>query len=292
MSSKQIIGHGNKGIFLNERLAVLTDECKSVHVRIDTYSKVGLVFHDSAAEPLKIFRKGFGIVSEIASRLTVQANAPDAQALEQTWHDDTSDAVHRIQYYSKACRPHSGTVDVFKCEDGINMFIGKIMAFNLAQFIHRGEVKITVVRKVQDCLPLCGGQELPFLIEKFQGVPLLRVMRSGYDNSSVSLCELDGKFRCRSRSETAFYYVNATADQSTADKLLDHLPAQAGLTADHHFIFLSVRPFPVFQAGTICISELYYVNGGKPLSGRAAYGSAYSGYGFYQCHGSGIIVIS
>ena len=61
------------------------------------------------------------------------------------------------------------------------------MLLHSSEFLHSGEVKVFFISTFEYHSTFGGIEEFTLLIEKFEGVPLFRVMGGREDDSSISL---------------------------------------------------------------------------------------------------------
>ena len=66
-------------------------------------------------------------------------------------------------------------------------------------------------------------KELTTSIKELESIPMTWVVRSSYDNTTISTCHSNGKLGCRSRSKTDIDNIIAHAHQRTANHILHHL---------------------------------------------------------------------
>ena len=283
---EQIVGHGHEGVFFDERLAVLADECEAVHVRVDADAQVGLLADDRLAQLDEVLRQRLGVVGEVARGLAVEGDAFHAEALQQARHDDAAHGVDGVEHHLEAGLADRFRVHGLQGQDGVDVLVGEVMLLDAAQLVHRGEVEVARFREVQDGLAFGRGEEFAVLVEQLEGVPLARVVAGGQDDAAVCAGEADGQLRGRGGGEAALHHVHAAGHEGAADELLDHRAAEARVAADDHLVALAaVRGgLAHLQARTVCIGELNDIDGGQGLAGGTADGAADAGNGFNQCH--------
>ena len=113
---------------------------------------------------------------EVAGRIAVQFNAFHAKSLEQARHDDSADRIDSIEHDCEMCIPHGLRVHCRKRHHCIEVLISKIFVNDSAEIIHIAKVKVLTVSTFQNRLTFCCRKELTFFIQKFQCIPLSRVV--------------------------------------------------------------------------------------------------------------------
>ena len=88
------------------------------------------------------------------------------------------------------------------------MSICKFLLLDYSEIIYCSKCKVFFLGTLENCRTFCRIKELTFLIEKLEGVPLLWIMRSSKDDTSISLLKNNGHLCSRSRSKTCLDYIN------------------------------------------------------------------------------------
>ena len=83
-------------------------------------------------------------------------------------------------------------IDRIKGEDSVQMLVRVVVFRDVSEIIDIGETEILRLREIKDSLTFGGGEELSFVVEKLQGVPLAWVVRGCEDDPSVGLGESHG----------------------------------------------------------------------------------------------------
>ena len=165
------------------------------------------------------------------------------------------------------------------------MFVCEIVFFNHSELLHGCKVKSLAISTFEYGCPFFCIEEFAFFIEKFEGVPLARVVGGGNDYASVSTGESHCHFGGRCGSKSSLHHIHSAGYEGAAYNVFHHLSAKAGILADHHLVAFSLCLGTSFaKFGAISVCEFYDVNGCQSISRGSSYGSAYSGNGFYQCH--------
>ena len=93
---KDVVGHGDEGVFLAEHGTVFADEGQAVNVGIYDDAEVEGAFAHAAHDALEILFEGLGIVGEVAVGLAVEYLVADAEGFKQSREDNAADAVDGI----------------------------------------------------------------------------------------------------------------------------------------------------------------------------------------------------
>ena len=285
-SAEQVVGHGDEGILLDERLSVLADERETVHIGVYAYSEIRAVLDHRLAQGSEVRGKRLRIMSELAAYLGVYGDAFHSEPFQQPRHYYGPDGVHGIQHYLEARRPYGIGVDRIEGEHRIDMFVGEVVVLHVSEAVHRGEVELSAFREIQNLLSLPCAEELSVASEQLEGVPLPGVMACGDDYPAVGSAHQHGELgRGRGRMAAA-YDIHPASCERAAYQLLHHFSAYARVPADDDAVAPAVRGhrLPRGKRGAVGVCELDYIYGSEAFPAGASYGSAYSGNRFYQCH--------
>ena len=96
-SAEQVVGHGDEGILLDERLSVLADERETVHIGIYAYSEIRAVLDHRLAQGREVRGKRLRVMCELAAYLGVYGDAFHSEPFQQPRHYYGSDGIHGIQ---------------------------------------------------------------------------------------------------------------------------------------------------------------------------------------------------
>ena len=147
------------------------------------------------------------------------------------------------------------------------MCISEVLLLDLSEVIHLCECEVLSLSACKHRCTLCRIKELTLLVEELEGVPLLRVMRSCKDDTSVSLFENHSHLCRRSRAESSLHNVNAASDQCSAHKVLDHVAGKTCVLTYNDLIALSRRLWSALaHLLAISVSELYNVKRRESLA--------------------------
>ena len=222
---------------------------------------------------------------ELAGRLTVHTYALDAHTLKKARHDDAADRIDRVKGNLEACSTDCIHIHSGKSKNCIKMSICKILFLDHAKVIDLSEVEIFSLCTCKNSCAFRCIEEFSLLIEKLQGVPLLRIMRRRKDDAAVRLFENHGHLCRRRRTESGFHYIDSARDQSTAHKMLDHITGKTRILAHNHLVTLAARlRTTLAHLLAICICKLHYIKWRKALARSASDRATNSGNRFYKCH--------
>lgn len=221
---KDVVGHGDEGVFLAEHSAVFADEGQAVNVGIYDDAEVEGAFTHAAHDALEILFEGLGIVGEVAVGLAVEYLVADAEGFKQSREDDAADAVDGIHADAELGLADGFAVNEAESKHALYMALVEGVVFDVAtQMIYVG---IFEGFGLSDAEHLVAGflvEELAFAVEQLQGVPLAGVVGGGDDDAAVGSAHADGKFGGRRGGESDVDYVVAVAHECAADYVLDHL---------------------------------------------------------------------
>ena len=108
-------------------------------------------------------------------------------------------------------------------KDGIYMHVREIFLCHMPDRVHIAEIEALIFSTGKYCSALFGIEKLPFFIEQFQRIPLLRVVGRSEYNAAIGLLEDDGHLCCRGRGISGLDYIYTAGQKSAADHLLHHL---------------------------------------------------------------------
>ena len=100
------------------------------------------------------------------------------------------------------CIPDGFSVYGRKCHYCIQVLVGEVLVGNGPELVHSAEIEIFSFCALQNSLALSRIEEFALLVEKFQCVPLSRVVRCRKDKSTIRARQNDGHFGGRRRCET------------------------------------------------------------------------------------------
>ena len=108
-------------------------------------------------------------------------------------------------------------------EDCIKMLVREISFLDISERIYIGECKVLLLSTLKDRSAFLSVKELSLLIKKLEGIPLLRIMGSCEDDTSVSIFKHYSHLCGRSRSKACLHNIDTACYEGTAHKLLYHI---------------------------------------------------------------------
>ena len=94
---QHVIGDGDKGIFLDEHLAVLHHYGQAVDIRVDNEAYIALVVFYNLRNLAEVFGYGLGVVGEVAGRIAVDFDyIVYTERAQQLWDDHSANRVDGI----------------------------------------------------------------------------------------------------------------------------------------------------------------------------------------------------
>ncbi len=103
------------------------------------------------------------------------------------------------------------------------MSVCEIFFSYIAKAIHISEVEVSLFCTREHIRAFCSGKEFAFFVKKFEGIPVLRIMRGGENKASVCVRENDAHFGSRGRSKSGLDHINSASHKRTADNVFHHL---------------------------------------------------------------------
>ena len=250
LEREHVIGHGHQGVLLPEERAVLADQGQTVHVRIHGDTQVGLLGSHAGAQVHKVRGQRLRIVCELPGRLAVESDALHSESLQQPGHHDAAHRVDRIQHHLEAVCADTLRIHQRMSQDSLHVRVGKVLLHVRAQRIHIAVREAFAVGYLNQFRTLGGIEELPVLIEQLEGIPLLGIVRSRQDDTSVGLLEDHGHLHSRSGGQTGVDHVYAAGSQGSADYLVHHGARDTGITSHHHLE--AAVTLAAVQHGAVC----------------------------------------
>ena len=153
---------------------------------------------------------------------------------------------------------------------------------NLSDIVNIGEIKLLIFGQSQHALTLGIVQKLAFFVQKFECVPLLGVVRSGDNDTAISLMRNDRHLRTRSSTEANVDNINAATQERTLDDVVYHLARDTRITANNDSQTFSV--ILLSHKTGISRRKLHNVNRGEVVALPAAYCTSNAGNRFDECH--------
>ena len=206
-------------------------------------------------------------MSELTCRIAVYANTLYTHTLEKAWHNDAAYRVHSVKGNLETCCTYSLYVNSRKLENRIKMCVCKILLLDDTKVVNLCEIEVFCLCASKNGSTFSRIEELTLLVEKLEGVPLLRVVRSCEDDTSVCLFEYNRHFCSRSRAKASLHYIHSASDEGTADELLYHIAGKTCVLSYNNLIALSRRLWSALaHLLAVCIAELYDIKWRKSLA--------------------------
>ena len=225
--AKDIVRHGDEGIFFAEHLTVLANNSQSVHVRIDHEAHVRFALTQQVADFCQVLRQRFGIMRKTACRLAVKFDdIIYAQGLEHSRNSQSANGVDAVDGNGEVLCFNRFRMHQVEVQYLLNMIGQVVLVSHVSKVIHFGEGEVLALGDSEHTFSLRIVEEFSVLIEQFEGVPLLGIMAGGEDDTSCCFLACDCQFGSRSGGKTDINYVVAHAHKRAANDLLDHVTTQ------------------------------------------------------------------
>ena len=164
---QDIVGHGDKGVFLSKHLAILADEGQAVHIGVHDDTEVVFpashLIHDAGEVALQRFR----VVCEVTIRLSIEYGVLHPKTVEEFGQDDTSHAVDGVHAYSEAGLAYGILVHEFEAQHIVDVFLVEtVVTCVVPQVVHVGKGEVLLLCDAQHLVAVVLGEELPLLVEQ------------------------------------------------------------------------------------------------------------------------------
>ena len=157
-------------------------------------------------------------------------------------------------------------------QHGLYMSVRKILFHIRAERVHVAVFEILIPGNPYKLCTLGRIEELPVLIEQFQGVPLPGIMRGSKYDASIGLLEYHGHLHCRRGGQAGIDHVYAACPESPAYYLFHHGAGDACIPSDHHLE--PAAALAAVQHGRICRYEFYNIQRRKRISAHSSYSTS------------------
>ena len=139
---------------------------------------------------------------------------------------------------------------------------------DFADFVHLREVELHILRKRQNSLTLSIIQELTTLVQELQCVPLLGIVRSGDDDTAISLVTNHSHLRSGGSAETYVDNIHTTSEERSLDQIVHHLTRDSGITTHDDRKALSA----IFLVHKTCIrsGKFHHIDRGQIITRHAS----------------------
>ena len=192
---KDIVGDADECVFLAEHVAVLADDGKTVDVGVNYESDIGVAAAHEVGDSGEIFGDGLGSVREIAGGGAVELDDfLHAERAEELRDDDATNGVHRVDSDGETGFGDSLAVDERQGEHLLDVpaVVGGV-GVDLSEIVDFCESELSGVGYAEHLGAFLRVEELAFLVEKLEGVPLAGIVRCGEDESAACVLAGDGK---------------------------------------------------------------------------------------------------
>ena len=220
---------------------------------------------------------------EISVRDAVQNLVFHSESFEKIRQYDAAHRVDGVYAYFEMCVPDCLSVYESEVEHRVDMLlVERVVLLVVAQVVNVAIVEVFLLGNLKHFVAVSLCEELAFVVQQFQCVPLARVVAGCDDDTPGSLRHYNGKLRSRSGGKTDVEHVVAHANQCTAHHAANHLAADARVSA--HNDGVAVRFSALADECGVCRHEFHYVQRIQRVACLSAYRSADTGNRLYQCH--------
>ncbi len=240
---EHIVGNGDKGVFLDKEFAILHDNGKPVHIGVDDKAHICPTLAHQVADGGQILGNGLRRVAKVAGGFTVQfLNLVDAKGLQQLRDRDAAHRIDGIDGYGEV--PLADGFDIHQVKRQHLVDVAPqpgVILLLTAQVIDVGIVKIFGLGQSEHLLALGIGEKFAVVIEQFQGIPLLGIVRRRDDDAATSLLAHNGQLGGRRSRQADVDHIKAHARERADNGIEHHAPRQARIAANDDDVGLDGR---------------------------------------------------
>ena len=142
-------------------------------------------------------------------------------------------------------------------------------------------VSVDTLAQRQHLLAVFIRNKLALVVEQFQRVPLLGVVRGREDDAAARVFSRHGHLYSRRGAQAQVDNMNAQALQRGRNQPAHHIAREAGVAADNDGVVLRLLKHPGAEGSGV----FYHVDGRQAFAGRAANGAPDAGNRFDKCLG-------
>ena len=166
------------------------------------------------------------------------------QRLQQVGDNDTSHRIDTVDGYRKVSSPNSLDIDQIQSQYTLDMFlcIGVVL-IQMPQRIELGKLEGFCFGNAQHLLPLGSIQKFAFLIQQFQGIPLLGIVTGSQYDSATSMLLGHGNFGGRGCSQSYIHHIESHTHEGSDYGMFHHFARDAGIASHHNLVGLDRRIF-------------------------------------------------
>ena len=214
---------------------------------------------------------------------TVKLHHFGSELTQKSGDDCAAYRIDGIHHHLEPLLSHGGYIHERQCQHGIYMYlIERRTLDNLSDFIDSREKHIVRLGIRKHLLALLVAQELAGRIEKFQRIPLLRVVAGRDDYASVGLVMDNGHLRAGCCAESDIHHIGSAAEKGSFDQVGHHFAREPRIASNH---YLGARNAAALANQTqVGRRELHHVERRKIVSRNASDSASDSGNRFYKCH--------
>ena len=173
-------------------------------------------------------------------------------------------------------------VDQRQLANHVDMLVHPAVNLLIAtDFLNRGKIEIVLGGHVKQPCAFGGRDELTLFVEKFQSIPLSRVMAGCQNDASVSFQTCDGDFRSRRSAQTDVKHISAHGLQGAANHLVHKEARKTSVASDNDSRTFDATVLDKFDKSC---GEFHHIYWRKVVARLAADGTTNAGNGFNQCH--------
>ena len=226
-----VVSNRNQSILLTKHHAILANQSQTVNIGIDNYTQVCLLAYDNLRNFGQVLGQRLGIVRKLTIGVTVELDNLATHTTQQLGNSRTTHRIDSVYDNLKILLGNSLNINQRQCQHHIDVSEIEVLAcYNTTNVVNIGELIVGLFGKSKHLLTIFVGQELATSIEQLQRIPLLGIVRSGDDNTTIGLMRSDCHLDTRSGTEIDIDNISTATDQRALNQAHNHLTRDAGIT--------------------------------------------------------------
>ena len=121
-----------------------------------------------------------------------------AKCFEKGRDDETANRVDTVDHHAETSLADSINIDELELEHLLDVVVGVVLVGDFADLHHFSEVEVLGLSDAEHFLTGSLVEEFTFFVEKFECVPLDRIMTCSQDDTTVGLLSHNSDLGCRS----------------------------------------------------------------------------------------------
>ena len=221
---EDIVGNSHQGILLAKHRSILVYKCQAVNVWVNHDTEVCTHLYDNLRDLGEVLSEWLRVVCKLAVRLAVELHNLATELLQECGDYNTANRVYGVHYNLELACLNLLNINELECKHLVDVCRVEVLARNhLSDIVNIREDEVLLLGQSEHQLTLLSIEELTLLVEELERIPLLRVVRCGDDDTTVSLVCDNCHLGTRCGAETYIDYIHATTEECTLDDVVHHL---------------------------------------------------------------------